>query len=310
FSPGLIVSSVSPPAFWTLARLTDHSHVLPSLYLPAIVSDPACTTMSLSRLFNESSQMDPLASRLTHNVTEYSVKTGSSSFTPGQSSDMDTDRILFRIKQGPRTPEQYIREFLAISNYSTLPDCIIIEIFCDGINEPLKAKLRREGPRSSLADFLDYALMSVGSSFTVGVADEERNATEPLAAWLAREMAATLERTQAMATTTDSAHLMAASAEPVRKMAAASVRVHTMVATAEPVHKMAARTELRHVTAATPEPNKAKAAFPESSLVAAAFPESSQVSKSSQVTAVVPVSSKATAVCPKSSKVTTVVPES
>ncbi|KAI2643990.1 Retrotransposon Gag-like protein 9 [Labeo rohita] len=118
--------------------------------------------------------MDQLASRLSLSVTEYSVTTGSSSFHPGHSSDMDTDRILCRIKQGPRTLEQYIREFLAIANYSTLPDCIVIEIFCDGINEPLKAKLRREGPRSSLAAFMDCALLTVGSPFTVGVAEEER----------------------------------------------------------------------------------------------------------------------------------------
>ncbi|KAL0191934.1 hypothetical protein M9458_010230 [Cirrhinus mrigala] len=130
----------------------------------------------MSRPVNKGLHMDPLVSRLAPSVTEYSVKTGSSSFTPGQSTDMDTDRILFRIKQGPRTLEQYIREFLAIANHSTLPDCTIIEIFCDGINEPLKAKMRREGPRSSLAAFMDCALLCVGSPFTVGVADGERDA--------------------------------------------------------------------------------------------------------------------------------------
>ncbi|KAL0202092.1 hypothetical protein M9458_000110, partial [Cirrhinus mrigala] len=219
--------------------------------------DPACLTMYLSRPFNKSLRLDPLASRLTHSVTEYSVTTGSSSFTPGQSTGMDSDRILFRLKQGPRSLEQYIREFLAIANYSTLPDCIIIEIFCDGVNEPLKARLRREGQRSSLAAFMDFALMCVGSSFTVGVAEEQRDITVTPAAQPARQMAAAPVR----------AHKMAATAEPVHKMAA----------TAVPVRKMAAKTELRHVTAATPEPNKAKAAFPESSQVAAVFPEFSQV---------------------------------
>ncbi len=37
------------------------------------------------------------------------------------------------------------------------------------------SKLRREGPRSSLCQFMDYALLCVGSPFTVGVADEERD---------------------------------------------------------------------------------------------------------------------------------------
>ncbi|KAL0162311.1 hypothetical protein M9458_041707, partial [Cirrhinus mrigala] len=250
--------------------------------------------------------MDPLASRLSLLVTEQSVTQGSSSFTPGHSTDMDTDRTLCRIKQGPNTLEQYTREFLAIANYSTLPDCIKIEVFCDGANEHLRARLRREGPRSSLAAFMNFALSCMGSPCTVGVAERERdNAVEAItrptrrsavipehdptntfAAWIAREMAAVLERAQAMTTAADSAarmaasavpvhkmaaaperdhtqaattepvHKMAATAVPVRKMAAAPVRAHKMAATAEPVHKMPPITELRHVTVAIQEPFK------------------------------------------------------
>ncbi len=37
-------------------------------------------------------------------------------------------------------------------------------------------QLRREGLRSSLSCFLDFALLTVGSLFTVGVADEDRDA--------------------------------------------------------------------------------------------------------------------------------------
>ncbi|KAI2659127.1 hypothetical protein H4Q32_023348 [Labeo rohita] len=135
---------------------------------------------------------------------------------------------------------------------------------------------------------MDFGLLCVGASLTVGVAEEERDnavmaaahpahimtaaperdATDPLAAWLTRGNAATLERARAMTTAMDriaqmaanvmdSIALMAATAVPVHKMAAASERVHTMAATAEPVHKMAAITELRHVTAAIQEPFKA-----------------------------------------------------
>ncbi|KAL0153365.1 hypothetical protein M9458_051329 [Cirrhinus mrigala] len=261
--------------------------------------------------------MDPLASRLTHSVTECTVKQGSSSFTPGHSTDMDTNRILCRIKQGPRTLEQHIREPLAIANYSTLPDCIIIEIFSDGVNQPLRARLRREGPRTSLAAFMDFALLCVGSPFTVGVAEEERDNAVMAAAHPACKMAAAPERV----------HTMAATTESVYKMAAAPERAYKMAATEEAVHKMAARTELRHVTAAIPEPCRV-AVFPESSQVSkssqvtAAFPKStvfpessqlrflSQVFESNQVAAVFPVSSKATAVSLKSSKVTAMVPES
>ncbi len=86
---------------------------------------------------------------------------------------MDITRNLFALKQGPRSLEQHIREFLAIANYSDLPDITLIEIFCDGIHQPLRSEFRREGTRASLAQFLDYALLTVGSSFTVGVAEDE-----------------------------------------------------------------------------------------------------------------------------------------
>ncbi len=142
--------------------------------------------------------MDPHDSRLVDHVTEYSATLGSSSFSDGHWPGMDTTKILFAIKQGPRSLENHIREFLAIAHYSELLDIILIEIFCDGINPPLKSKLRRKGPRSSLSQFLDYALLSVGSSFTVGVAEEER------------DMSAIPERTHIMAATTTLCHVTAA----------------------------------------------------------------------------------------------------
>ncbi len=103
---------------------------------------------------------------------------GSSSFSDGLSAGMDTTRILFALKQGPRSLEQHIREFLVFANYSDLPDITLIEIFCDGINQPLRSEFRRKGTRASLAQFLDYALLTVGSSFTVGVAEERDTATQ------------------------------------------------------------------------------------------------------------------------------------
>ncbi len=111
---------------------------------------------------------------------------------------MDT-RILFALKQGPRSLENHIREFLACAHYSDLPDIILIEIFCDGINQPLRSQLRREGPRSSLSCFLDFALLIVGSLFTVGVADEDRDTAS------LTEMVNALECTHKMAAIAESA---------------------------------------------------------------------------------------------------------
>ncbi|KAI2646552.1 Farnesol kinase, chloroplastic [Labeo rohita] len=245
--------------------------VLPAFHL-LLLFDPACSTMYLSRPLNKGSHMDPLASRLSLPVTEQSVTTGSSSFHPGHSSDMDTDRILCRIKQGPHTLKQYT---------------------------PFKGEAETRGS----TEFMNFALLCVGSPCTVGVAKEERDnvdmaaahssrrlavtpdhdATNKFSAWIACEMAAVSERALAMAVSAESVYKM---------MTAAPVRAHQMAWMAEPVHKMVAKMELRHVTAAIPEPYRVTAAFPESSQVskssqaAAVFPESSQVSN--QVTAIFP----------------------
>ncbi len=107
--------------------------------------------------------MDPLASDQSLQKT-----------SPHNLLGMDT-RVLFALKQGSRSLENHIREFLACAHYSDLPDIILIDIFCDGINQPLQTQLRREGPRSSLSCFLEFALLTVGSLFTVGVTDEDRD---------------------------------------------------------------------------------------------------------------------------------------
>ncbi len=94
----------------------------------------------------------------------------------------------------------YIQEYLNVAYYSDLPDCVLIDFFCEGINQPLKSRLTLEGPRSSLSDFMDYALLTVGSAFTVGVAEERDTAPNCV-------IAAALEH----------AHKMAATAEPFTK---------------------------------------------------------------------------------------------
>ncbi len=163
------------------------------VYLSTLLSCPLYTCLLfvrpcllLTMPVNKSLHLDPHVSRLVRPVTEYSAKQGSSSFSEEHLPGMDTAIILLTLKQGSRSLENYIREFLAIAIYSDLPDCLL-EFFCDGINQPLQSDLRREGPRSSLAQFMDYALLTVGSLLTVGVAEEEHGTA------FMTEIAATLE---------------------------------------------------------------------------------------------------------------------
>ncbi|ROK67591.1 hypothetical protein DPX16_12493 [Anabarilius grahami] len=96
-----------------------------------------------------------------------------SSSVPGEHwAGRNIAHLSLVLTQGTRSLEDYITEYLDIAYWSDLPDCVLIDFFCEGINQPLKAQLVRNGPRSSLGHFLYYALLSVGSPFTVGVAEK------------------------------------------------------------------------------------------------------------------------------------------
>ncbi len=121
--------------------------------------------------------MDLYVSCLVSPVTEYSAIQGSSRFPNEHWPGVNIARLLLALEQGTRSLKDYIQEYLSIANYSDLPDCLLIVFFCEGINQLLMSKLRHEDLRSSLCQFMDYALLCVGSPFTVGVADEERDTT-------------------------------------------------------------------------------------------------------------------------------------
>ncbi len=209
---------------------------------------------------------------------------------------MDVTRNLFALKQGPRSLEQHIREFLFFANYSDLPDITLIEIFCDGINQPLRSEFRREGTRASLAQFLDYALLTVGSSFTVGVAEEWDTAPNCV-------NTATLEH----------AHQMAATTTP-RSVIVANLKASQVTADVKKSSQVTADVkESSQVTADVKKSSQVTADVKKSSQVTADVKESSQVTadvkESSQVTADVKESSQVTADVKESSQVTADVKE-
>ncbi len=223
--------------------------------------------------YNKSLQMDLHVSRLVSPVREYSARPGSSSLSNGRSSSMGTNRILCALKQGPRSLENHIREFLVFTHYSDLPDIILIEIFCNGINQPLQSQLRREGPRSSLSCFLDYALLCTGSSFTVGVAEEESGTAST------SEMVDAPECVHKMAATTAPVHVIAASREPSQVTADVKEPSQVTADVKEPSQVTADVKEPSQVTADVKEPSQVTADVKESSQVTADVKESSQVTR-------------------------------
>ncbi|ROJ70135.1 hypothetical protein DPX16_13856 [Anabarilius grahami] len=141
---------------------------------------------------------------------------------------MDITQLLLWSSQGTRSLEEYVQEYLDIAYLSDLPDCALIDFFCDGVNQPLQNQLRREGPRSSLGSFMDYALLSVGSLFTVGVAEECDTMVD---------------------------HVMAAAPRNTHQMAATITTAtrHVSADRLESRHVSADRPEQRHVSADRPE---------------------------------------------------------
>ncbi len=126
------------------------------------------------------------------------------------------------------------------------------DIFHFGLNEPIKSCLPEGKLNCSLKDFVDYALLCADSSFTVGVAEEER------------DTASVTERADAP--------------ECTHKMAEATTHHNFSVNRHEASHITADHPESGHVTADPPESLHISADLPESLHVSADHPESLHIS--------------------------------
>ncbi|ROI16557.1 hypothetical protein DPX16_22676 [Anabarilius grahami] len=170
---------------------------------------------------------------------------------------MDPAWCLISLRQGNCTLEAHIQKFLEFAHLSDLPDCALIDFFGHGLNEPLKDYLLTNGPRGSFVEFLDFALLTVGSTFTVGVVEK-------------------------CDTTLD--HVMAGAKDNTLKMAATTTAtpVHVSADHPEQRHDCTDRPEQRHVSADRPEQRHVPADRPEHRHVSADRPVSRQVSGSVQ----------------------------
>ncbi len=121
---------------------------------------------------NKALQMDPLASRLVNPVTEYSATRGSSGFSNGPWSGMDPFNQLLDLRQGSQSIEEYVTQFCVLSDKVPFDEVALKDIFRFGLSEPVKSWLPEGKFNVSLKDFMDYALLCAGPSFTVGVAEE------------------------------------------------------------------------------------------------------------------------------------------
>ncbi len=87
---------------------------------------------------------------------------------------MDPFDQLLDLRQGSSSIE-YVTQFCEIADKVHFDDVFLKYIFRFGLSEPVKSWLPEGKFNVSLKDFMDYALMVAGSSFTVGVVEEERD---------------------------------------------------------------------------------------------------------------------------------------
>ncbi|KAL0177061.1 hypothetical protein M9458_025955, partial [Cirrhinus mrigala] len=176
---------------------------------------------------------------------------------PTTSANMDPV-ISFALRaQGNRSLEDHIQDFLDIVQYSDFPDCALMDLFSHGLNEPIRTMLIVSGPRGSLIEFLDFALLLTGSSFTVGSVEESVDRTQ---------VTADLSEPRHLTTDFHKPHIMPDSPEQLHKMAATPEPRHKMAATPEPLQKMAATPlipEPAYIRSAAPEPDHAISVKPQ-----------------------------------------------
>ncbi len=113
-------------------------------------------------------------SRLVGPITEYSASRGSSGFSNGPWSGTDPFNQLLDLRQGSLSIEEYATQFFVLADKVPFEEVFLKDIFRFGLSEPVKSWLPEGKFNVSLKDFMDYALMVAGSSFIVGVAEEER----------------------------------------------------------------------------------------------------------------------------------------
>ncbi len=181
---------------------------------------------------------------------------------------------LLRLRQGNGAIEDYVVMFLELSNQVDFNEVALKDIFRVGLNEPIRSGLPGGKIHFSLAEYIYCALLISGSSFTVGVVEEEHDtSTRPAQLMPAKPQPAIITPAApgsahvtppaapgpAIVTTPaapGSAHVTPPAAPGSAHVTppAAPGPAHVMPAAPEPAHVMPAAPEPAHVMPATPEP--------------------------------------------------------
>ncbi|KAL0160503.1 hypothetical protein M9458_044228, partial [Cirrhinus mrigala] len=83
------------------------------------------------------------------------------------------------IFQNGRDLEDYVEEFVGICHHAKCDDVCLMEGFRCGLDDDLRFVMPRGDPCWTLQSYINFALWTNGSTFTVGEAEEDRNLVQP-----------------------------------------------------------------------------------------------------------------------------------
>ncbi len=173
-----------------------------------------------------------------------------------------------------------MEDFCELSHCVEFNDVALKDIFCFGLDEPLRSSLPGGKICWSLELYIVFALLLAGSPFTVGIADEEP-CYPPVSAEYLHVMSGVVhimptipESVHVMSATPKPAHVMSATPGPAHVTSAKPGPAHAMSAKPGPANVMPATQETRHKIAASPEPLRKMAATPQSIAKMTTMPES------------------------------------
>ncbi|KAI2645401.1 Zinc metalloprotease ZmpB [Labeo rohita] len=74
--------------------------------------------------------------------------------------------------------EDHTRDFMHLVPHTHYPDSCLCTFYRVGLNPTIKAQLSGEGPRESIADYIEWVLASCRSSWTVGIVEKDVSPTQ------------------------------------------------------------------------------------------------------------------------------------
>ncbi len=91
---------------------------------------------------------------------------------------MDDPAVLvLLLKQRDRSLEDHTEDFVFLANYTSYPDSCLCSFYQTGLNTSTRAQLSGDGPRESLAAFIEWVLVSCNSQLTVDIVDDDTSPT-------------------------------------------------------------------------------------------------------------------------------------